>query len=72
MGFRSPNNPKTLLRKTPHINSEYVNTSHGQPEIPNGQLVAILQELGYWVEVAVILNKVKHIGWVRRTYLHEA
>lgn len=70
--FRSPNNPKTLLRTTPYDYSSFVPTAQGHVEIPNGQLVAVMCELDGWVNVAVVIDKVKRFGYVRREYVHEA
>jgi hypothetical protein len=63
----------TKLRTTGNLKSSHVKTAQGSNvEIPDGHLVALLDEQGDWLRVAVILDDVQYTGFVRRAYVHEA
>ena len=63
----------TKLRTTGNLQTSYVRTAQGSiVEIPDGHLVALLDEDGDWLLVAVILAGVQYTGFVRRAYVHEA
>ena len=62
----------TMLRMVSGNKSSYVKTAQGRNvEIPDGRLVALLDTQGEWMQIAVILGGVKHIGFVRKTYVHD-
>ena len=63
----------TKLRTTGNLKSSHVKTAQGSNvEIPDGHLVALLDEQGDWLRVAVILDDVQYTGFVRRAYVDEA
>ena len=72
-GERGSQCTHTKLRRAGSSSSHHVKTAQGRNvEIPDGHLVALLDEDGEWLLVAVILAGVQYTGFVRRAYVHEA
>lgn len=72
-GERGSQCTHTKLRRAGSSNSHHVRTAQGSiVEIPDGHHVALLDEDGDWLLVAVILAGVQYTGFVRRAYVHEA